>query len=312
MQIVGNGLGQIIHIPVVIVRGAKKGPVLGLTAAVHGNELNGMHIIHRIVGTVDPKKLAGTIVAVPVVNVPGYLSNERRFNDGRDLNRMMPGSPAGRPSSVYAYRFINRIVESFEYLVDLHTASEGRANSFYVRADMSDKDASWMAYAQRPQIILHNKGEDGTLRNAAMNLGIPSITVEVGNPQRYQKKMVDMGTQGVINVMAKLGMIHHDLTDHRRKPIVCLRSFWMYTAAGGVLQVLPELTDRVEKGELVARVLDIYGNTVEEYHTEDAGIVIGKSVNPVNQTGSRILHLGIVAGTKEIRESILTHESPHE
>jgi predicted deacylase len=128
---------------------------------VHGNELNGVPCIHRVVTDIDVHKLSGTVVAVPCVNVPGYLRFAREFSDGKDLNRLFPGSESGTASQVYVHALLNKIIVHFNFLIDLHTASFGRVNSYYVRADMNDAVSAAMAKLQQPQIILHNSGQDG-------------------------------------------------------------------------------------------------------------------------------------------------------
>ncbi|NJK32169.1 MAG: succinylglutamate desuccinylase/aspartoacylase family protein [Deltaproteobacteria bacterium] len=298
LSMVGNGLGGLITVPVIVARGVAPGPVMGLTAAIHGNELNGMKVIQKLLADLDPSKLAGTVIAVPVVNVPGYLMNTRQFNDGADLNRVMPGKLGGTMSQVYAHRFMNRVVEHLDYLIDLHTASFGRINTLYVRADMTHPETSWMARAQQPQILLHNTGTDGTLRGAAMDRGVHAITVEVGNPNRFQETLISQGVLGVSNVLTRLGMINAPEYRSAHHPALCIRSYWLYTELGGVLEVFPDLGQRVRAGEVIARVSDIFGDTQAEYVAPEDGIVIGKSTHPVNQTGSRILHLG-VEGTLE-------------
>jgi hypothetical protein len=299
---VGNGLGQIIHLPVIVVRGAKDGPTLGVTAAIHGDELNGIGLIHRLLDGLDPSMLTGSVVAVPVVNVPGYLREERRFVDDRDLNRIMPGKENGIPSEVYAHRFLTRVASSFDYLVDLHTASSGRANSFYVRANLEHEVSAWMAFAQYPDIILHNEAKDGTFRGEMMGNGVPAITIELGNPSQLQRRVVRMGTEGLLNIMGRIGMIEHEMLEARkRKPTVCTTSSWMYTNSGGLLRVFPNIGDKIKREDKVAAVHDIYGNLVDEYFAPRSGVVIGKSVNPVNLTGSRILHIGTIATSKQLR-----------
>lgn len=293
LSMIGNGMGALVTVPVVVVRGAADGPTVGLTAAVHGNELNGMRVIQRVLEQARPGALRGTLVCVPVVNVPGYLNNTRQFNDGADLNRVMPGRPDGTSAQVYAYRFVERVVTHLDYLLDLHTASFGRINTLYVRADMRDPITRWMAKSQHPQIMLHNPGVDGTLRGAAMDRGVKSITVEVGNPNAIQSGLVHDGVEGVLNVLARLDMIEHEEVDRGREPVACVRSYWTYTNVGGVLEVYPGLAERVRKGEVLARVRDIFGDVLAEYRAPEDGIVIGRSIHPVNQTGSRIVHLGI-------------------
>jgi len=138
LNLVTDGMGQPVQVPIIVARGLEGGKVLGLTAAVHGNELNGIPVIQRIFKEIDINQLKGTIVGVPVVNVPSLHRKKRRFIDGKDLNHIMPGKPNGTVSDVYAWRVMNRIVHQFDYLIDLHTASFGRINSYYVRADMTD------------------------------------------------------------------------------------------------------------------------------------------------------------------------------
>jgi environmental stress-induced protein Ves len=157
-----QGLSDWIRVPVIVASGVEEGPVVGITAVVHGNELNGVPCIHRVISDIDVSRLKGTVVAVPCVNVPGYLRFSREFSDGKDLNRYFPGKLGGTASQVYNHNFFTKIVKQLGYLIDLHTASFGRVNSYYVRADMNDPIASVFAKLHQPQIILHNSGQDGT------------------------------------------------------------------------------------------------------------------------------------------------------
>jgi hypothetical protein len=294
VDMVRDGMGEMIRLPMVVARGVSPGPVVGFTAAVHGNELNGVRAVQRLVAALDPPEMRGTVVAVPVVNVPGYLSNRREFNDNMDLNRMMPGNARGTNSQVYAHRFIERVIKRLDYLIDLHTASFGRINSLYVRADLRNPITARMAYLQHPEIIVHNENADGTLRGAAAALGIAAITVELGDPLRFQRARISSSVAGSLEVLRHLGVIHGQASESSDEPVVCGRSYWLYTERGGVLDVFPGLADRISAGERIARVSDIFGETVHEYTAPEPGIVVGKSVNPVNQAGSRILHLGVV------------------
>jgi predicted deacylase len=295
VELVGDGLAVGVRLPLLVARGRKPGPVFGLTAAVHGNELNGIPVIHELFRSINPAKLNGTLVGVVVVNVPGLAMEQRAFNDGADLNRIMPGKPAGNTSQVFAHRLLERVVGRFDFLVDLHTASFGRANSLYVRADMKHETTARMAYLQRPQIIVHNPARDTTLRGAAMELGIPAITVEIGDPQRFQKKYQRAVRRGLRQVFEFAGLLPAKAHPEGPPPVVCAKSFWMYTDRGGLLEVLPDVTDVVEKGQEVARVSNAFGDQIRSYTAPRDGIVVGRSVNPVGQTGARILHLGIPA-----------------
>lgn len=293
LHLISDGMGNPINIPMIVARGKEDFPILGLTAAVHGNELNGIPVIQRLFNEIDVNEVKGVIVGIPVVNIPSFMRRQRRFNDGVDLNHIMPGKEDGNVSSVYAYRFFNRAVKHFDYLLDLHTASSGRINSYYVRADMKHPVVRKLALLQNAQIIVHNPPSDGTLRGAADEMDIPAITLEVGNPNTFQKKMIRSGIEGIHNVLSFLEMTTDDIEKPEKETVLCKRSFWIYTDTGGLLTVHVDLMEQVKKGQLLASIRDIFGSLRTEYFAPEDGIVIGKSVSPVNQSGGRILHLGI-------------------
>lgn len=295
VELVHDRLGRPVHLPVLVARGRHPGPTFGITAVVHGNELNGIPVIHRLFSRLETRSLHGNLVAVAVVNVPGYLAAQRAFNDGIDINTIMPGRADGRSSEVYVHRFIDKIVRRFDYLVDLHTASFGRVNSLYVRADMTDEVTAKMACLQRPQVILHNQPSDGTLRGAAQDLGIPAITLEIGNPLMFQPEYINRSLVGLRAVLAEAGMITRRAIARKTPPVLCCRSEWMHADHGGLLEVFPDITDRVERGQMVAQLRSIFGDVLREYPAPADGIVIGKDTNPLVQTGSRMVHLGILA-----------------
>ena len=174
LELVEDGMGVPIKIPVIVAKGNEKGKVVGLTAAVHGNELNGIPVIQRLFNEIDIEELKGTIVGIPVLNTPSFLRKKRRFLDGVDLNHIMPGKEHGTVSQVYAWRIVNKVIKNFNYLLDLHTASNGRVNSYYIRADMSDEMVRKMALLQNAQIIVHNPPSDGTLRGTCLLYTSPS------------------------------------------------------------------------------------------------------------------------------------------
>jgi len=294
LKIISDGFANPICIPLMVMRGMKDGPVLAVTAAVHGNELNGISVIQRLFSEVSDEELCGTIVAVPVVNVPAFIRKKRRFNDGIDINHIMPGKKDGNVSQVYAYRFMERFIKQIDYLLDLHTASTGRVNSYYIRADMDQEKVKRMALLQNADIIVHNPPSDGTLRGAADDLGIPAITLEVGNPSTFQKKLIRSGVEGVHNVLCDLKMIEDEITPPEKETVICERSFWIYTDTGGLLSIHVDLRQIVTKGMHLATLRDIFGNKIKEYHAPEDGIVIGKSISPVNQSGGRVLHLGVL------------------
>jgi predicted deacylase len=294
LNLVSDGFGNPISIPLIIAKGIYEGPTLGLTAAVHGNELNGIPVIQRLFSEIDVNELRGTIIGVPVVNVPSFMRKKRRFNDGVDLNHIMPGKKDGNLSQLYAFRFIDRLVKHFDYLIDLHTASFGRINSYYIRADMNQETTKELALLQNADIIVHNPPSDGTLRGAADELGIPAITIEVGNPSIFQKGLIRSGIEGIYNVLCHLDMIDDEIVQANIKTVICKKSYWLYTDRGGLLTINVGLLDIVKKNQKIGIIRNIFGELLNEYICPEDGIVVGKSVSPVNQSGGRILHLGVM------------------
>ena len=194
-----------------------------------------------------------------------------------------------------AARLLNRLVARCDILLDLHTASRGRVNSLYVRADLTDPRTARIAYLQRPQILVHKAASDGTLRGAAAELGIPSVTVEIGDPQRFQRRYYKRAAVGVRAVLNDLKMVSSKPVPLGDEPIVCDRSQWTYADRGGFLTMEVGVVDRVEEGEVVARMTDVFGEPRAAFTAPEAGVVIGHAVDPVAGTGARILHLGHVS-----------------
>jgi predicted deacylase len=280
--------------PFVVVRGAQPGPVVGISAAIHGDELNGIKIIHHVLERVDPRDMHGSLVCAPVANVPAFQAGQRRFpEDDLDLNHVFPGKWEGKPAEQYAKALLTTFLTPCDYLIDIHTASEGRINSLYVRADLHQEEAREMALLLDPQIILHGRSGDGTLRNAARLRDIPAITVEAGNPMVFQGRVVLEGEQGVFNILIHRGVIRGEqIRKEGPPPVICKSSKWLRTRAGGLLETGFQLCDRVTKRQDLATVSDPFGYPVESYGAPHDGIVIGMSRNPVAVPGTRFCHLG--------------------
>ena len=302
LHLINNGLGQPVYVPIMVAKGMQDGPTLGMVAAIHGNELNGIPIIQNIFQDLDATKLKGTLIGVPGLNVVSIDRDRRRFVDEEDLNRNFPGKEKGNRSQQYVYKIKEKILPHFDYLVDMHTASFGRLNSLYVRGDLRNDTIAQMTRLQDCDIILDSKGVpstgDGlpmlrTFRAEAMIKGIPTITVEYGNPQVYQKDMIERGIKGMHNLMRWLKMEDAPIEIFTKKPIQCKKSFWIYVDVGGLLEIPVELTQEIKKGDLIGVVRNPFGDVLKKYFAPQDGIVIGKSSNPVNMDGGRIIHLGI-------------------
>lgn len=300
VELIEDALGQPVSVPVELIRGSRPGPVLGLTAALHGDELNGIAALHRLLEGIDPATVRGSIAAVLVVNVPGYLAGRRRFVDGNDLNHVMPGKAEGKDADRYAHQLVERVASRFDALIDLHTASRGRINSLYVRADMRDPGSAAMARRQGARIILHTSATPTTLRGVVAGRGGPAVTLEIGDPGVWQPSMIEAAVAGLRANLIGLGILEAaDLPDgapsDQPPPILCQSAYWLRADRGGLLEVLPELGQGVAQGEIIARLVDVFGKELARYHAPEAGVVIGRSIHPAGRSGGRILHLGIEA-----------------
>lgn len=293
LHLTDNSLGVPWRLPLIIVKGQNKGPTLGITAAIHGNELNGISTIFKLINEVDPKELSGTLILVPISNVPGYLAKQRYFSDNVDLNRVMPGKPDGSTSNLYAHYFTSKIISKFDYLLDLHTASHGRVNSLYIRADIENIETRTLAFLQNPQIIVKKYDEEGTLRGWANENGIPAITIEIGNPSAFQHTLIDETLEGILNTMRHLTMIEGEVKDMVTESIVCDHSYWIFSKKGGIIDVFPSLADNIKKGQIIAKVYDVFGQVKEEIRSDKNGVVIGKNINPNCDAGTRVVHIGV-------------------
>lgn len=293
LNLIENALGDSWHIPVMVAKG-KPGKTVGVTAAIHGNELNGIPTIHSLWKKIDVNKLNGTIIFVPVTNTPGFLNGTREFYDGRDLNRLMPGKKSGTSSERYGFALIEKLAQYFDYHFDLHTASEGRINSFYIRANLEYSITKKLAHILSPQIIVNHPGVKGSFRLACEKMNIPSLTIELGDPNLFQLHHIKPAYYGLLKVFYELGLIDDfdEKNGDKQSPFVCRNSYWMYAKQGGILQVYPELIEEVKKGQKIALITNVFGEKVTEIKAKHDGIVIGKATYPVCQEGSRVVHIG--------------------
>ncbi len=290
-----NSLGVPLSVPFIIIRGRSAGPTLGLSAAIHGDELNGIRIIHALLDSIDPSRLSGALICCPVANVPSFEAGQRLFPEvRRDLNHVFPGKADGTAAQQYARAFMGAFLPSLTHLIDIHTASEGRTNSFYVRADLHAPSAREMALKLEPELVLHGRSGDGTLRNAARRRGVAAVTMEAGNPDEFQGRMIKLGTKGIRRVMASLGMISSkSKSTPRETPVICGTSRWLRAHAGGLLETRFGLLDQVSKGQVLGAVIDPFGHEQETLIAPTAGVVIGMSRSPLAVPGTRFCHLGI-------------------
>jgi len=293
--------GIAVPTPVLVVHGVADGPVLCITAAVHGDELNGIEIVRRVLYDIQPQQLHGTLVGVPIVNLIGFKRASRYLADRRDLNRHFPGNPRGSSASRIAYSFFKEVISRCSVLVDLHTGSFYRSNLPQVRADLRRPEVLRVAESFAATAIIHSPGAAGSLRRAAVERGIPSVTLEAGEPMRLQAEEVDHGVRGIFALIDQLGM-YRKLRVWGNPVPVHYQSRWVRADAGGILFGRAELGQSVARGDLLGSVTDPITNVRTDIVTPYDGRVIGKAVDQVVLPGFAAFHIGIQTSTAELDE----------
>ena len=283
--------GTSISMPVKVVSGRRKGPTLFVCAAIHGDELNGVEIIRRLLKRKLLRSLHGTLIAVPVVNVHGFLDQSRYLPDRRDLNRSFPGSVKGSLASRMASTFIEEIVSKAEYGIDLHTGAINRSNLPQIRANLGDERNLELARAFGAPVIINSAIRDGSLRECAAERGLPMLVYEAGEALRFDDLSIRAGLRGVFNVMRLIGMLPKARSRKPITPVVADSTSWVRAPASGVLSHKAELGSSVREGERLAVIGDPLGDAEESVVAPFDGIVIGRSNLPLAHEGDALFNL---------------------
>jgi predicted deacylase len=284
-----------LHLPVSVVHGTKQGPRLWISAAIHGDELNGTEIVRRVLEVVDPKKLHGTLVAVPVVNLFGFLEQSRYLPDRRDLNRSFPGSKGGSLAAQIAHLFMTEIVDRCTHGIDLHTGSHHRTNMPQVRADLDDPEVRRCAIAFGAPIMIHSKNRDGALRDAAARRGIPVLVYEGGETLRFDDRTIEAGVEGIFGVLACLDMLKKKKKRRTEEPVEMRHTHWARAGRSGIVHLEVGLAQSVERRQVLAVIRDAFGDVSARVRAPHDGIVIGHATTPLVHKGAAIVHVGVPA-----------------
>ena len=283
-----------LYLPITVVNGVESGHKLWLSAAIHGDELNGVEIISQILAKVDPKKLKGTIIAVSIVNVFGFIEQSRYLPDRRDLNRSFPGSETGSLASRLANLFMREVVSHSTHGIDLHTAAVHRINLPQIRANLTDEDTYNCAKAFGAPLMMHASTRDGSLRHAATKKGIPVLLYEAGEALRFDPLAIKVGVEGIMRVMDSLGMYRDDSVATFPTPIHSDRSKWIRASRGGIFHLEVALGDKVCKKQQLGYITDAFGEERVAIRASVEGIVISHIQNPLVNQGDAIVHLAVI------------------
>jgi uncharacterized protein len=283
--------GTSLSMPVHVICGRRPGPVLFVSAAIHGDELNGVEIVRRLLKRKSLKSLRGSLLAVPVVNVHGFLHQSRYLPDRRDLNRSFPGSSKGSVAARMANVFIRKVVSKADYGIDLHTGAINRANLPQIRADLDDEKAFELAKAFGVPVIVDAEARDGSLRACAQELGLPTLTYEAGEALRFDELSIRAGLRGIVRVMRHIGMLPDGKTPDRVRPVVANTTSWVRAPASGIVSRDADLGSRVVAGQRLARIGDPLGDHEDPVIAPFDGIVIGQNSLPLAHEGDALFNV---------------------
>ena len=302
-------LGDPIRIPVTIVNGTEPGPRLFLSAAIHGDELNGIEIVREVAHEWDLADLRGTLVCLPVLNAPGFIAQQRYLPIyDRDLNRSFPGDEGGTGARRIAHRIFTNFIEPCDLGLDFHTSTRGRTNMLHVRADTERSAVSRVARAFGSNVIIASEGPEGSLRGAATEAGVPTVTIEMGEAHRFQRHLIDRALEGVASVFA----------EYEALPATTVRwpgwrtvidddsaDTWLRADSGGIVEMHHVYGELVYEGEEVCTIADPFKNDSETITAPFTGLLVGLLENPVVYPGNPLCHLvELDEGTRRAFEGI--------
>ena len=282
----------IIDIPVHVFRGPEDGPVLLLMAGMHGDEVNGIETVRRMLRGKMLQPQRGTIIAIPVLNIYGFLNFSREVPDGKDVNRSFPGNERGSLASRVAHKFVHEILPWVDYGIDFHTGGASRANYPQVRCLLNNPDAEKMAYAFGAPYIINSNYRPNSLRKEAAKHGKSIIVYESGEALRFDEEGIIQGINGTLRVLQSLNMQKSEVQP-AKPPVVCHKTSWVRAKVAGLFHSQISLGEYLQKSQIIGNIADPYGRMSVRIRAPRAGYVIGLNRMPVVNQGDALLHIGI-------------------
>ncbi|WP_333607773.1 succinylglutamate desuccinylase/aspartoacylase family protein [Arsukibacterium sp.] len=287
-----------------VVHGRQHGPVLLITAALHGDEINGVEICRRLLKLPRLNRLKGTLIVVPIVNTYGFVQQSRYLPDRRDLNRSFPGSEKGSLGSRMAFQFTEQILKKCTHAIDLHTGAIHRANLPQVRASAKDKTALQMAESFNAPIIIKAASRDGTMRGTANNLGIPLLLYEAGEALRFDEQAIKIGVRGISNVLHELGMLPERKKVAKTDSLFSKKSSWVRAEHDGIARYYVGLGQTVQAGDTLAHIYSPYSDFEVAVTASFSGVVIGRNNLPLVNEGEALFHIAEVSSLNEAEKTL--------
>ncbi|RMH35886.1 MAG: succinylglutamate desuccinylase [Gammaproteobacteria bacterium] len=289
---IGKLLGHdTITMPTLVICGKRKGPTLLVTAAIHGDEINGVEIVRRLLYASWARRVRGCLIAIPIVNVFGVMQRSRYLPDRRDLNRCFPGSASGSLGARMAHFLTEDVLKKVDMAIDLHTGAIGRTNLPQIRVSPDNPTAMEMALAFGAPVVLTSELKEGTFRNAGDALGIPVITYEAGEALRYDQPSIIAGVNGVRNVLEQVGMIRTRVRKKKIQPAVAPSSSWVRSPTDGFFRTVTQLGARIRKGDILGYVSGPLKMDETAIVAPFSGIIVGQNQIPQVYEGEALYHV---------------------
>ena len=293
--------GTWLNLPVEVTNGRYQGPRIWVSGAVHGDELNGVEIVRQLVRKVQPRSLAGTLIAVPIVNVFGFVNESRYLPDRRDLNRSFPGSPRGSLAARLAHLFLRTVVAHCDVGIDLHTAAGERVNVPQVRGEFDDPETRRLAEAFGAPFLIEARLRDGSLRQAATQMGKRVLVYEAGQVRRFEEHCIEVGTSGVLRTMEALGMGNWDVPAPKERPVRVRRTTWVRARRSGIALLDVELGEKVERAQVMGTISDALQSRPSRVTAPVTGWVIAIRLDPLVSQGDALVHVALADDAVRVR-----------
>ncbi|MDC8000959.1 succinylglutamate desuccinylase/aspartoacylase family protein [Aequorivita todarodis] len=285
-----------VEIPIIIERSKIPGPTVLITAAIHGDEINGVEIVRQLIARKLNKPKRGTIICIPILNVFGFLNGDRSFPDGRDLNRVFPGTKSGSLASRVAYHFTKKVLPHADYCLDFHTGGASRFNAAQIRIKPGDEKLLELAKVFNAPFTVYSNTIEKSYRNTCHKMGIPTLLFEGGKSRESNKHIAKEGVDGIMRILEHLDMLgkRHVAPDPAKKTVIIEKSKWIRAHRSGLLHVKVDCNKHVEKGEFLATITDPYGKMRFKVTSPNEGYIINVNQSPIVNQGDAIFHISTV------------------
>lgn len=308
-RVVGLSLAKLydfteVKLPIEVIRGKNPGPILFISSTIHGDEINGIEIIRRLLTYKPLTKLCGTLITIPVVNIFGFNALSRYLPDRRDLNRSFPGSVKGSMAAQLAHLFTKEILNKCTHGIDLHTGAIHRSNLPQIRACISDRITKDLAFQFGVPVIINANSRDGSLRAEARKKNIPILLYEGGEALRYDEHVIRMGVNGIKAVMRAIGMLPSKPQSKRPEGFISEKTIWVRAPSAGILTSEKPLGAHVEEKENLGFIRDPFGKHNVPVPAKVGGIVIGKTQLPLVNKGDALFHIATFINTHKVKKTL--------